>query len=116
MKRRFRLTKSTDFQRVRRLGRSYAHPLVVLIVLANEQSITRWGVVAGKAVGGAVQRNRSKRWLREASRSFIGEVQEGWDLILIARRSLVDADFDQVQCALRQLLQRAQVLRDRNDQ
>jgi len=116
VKRRFRLTKSTDFQRVRRLGKSYAHPLIVLIVLTNEQPFTRWGIVAGKSVGGAVQRNKSKRWLREASRSLLGEVQEGWDLILIARQPLVDAGFDQVQSSLRTLLMRAHVMRELNDQ
>lgn len=116
MKRRFRLTKSTDFQRVRRLGKTYAHPLIVLIVLTNEQSFSRWGIVAGKSVGGAVQRNKSKRWLREASRSLMGEVQEGLDLILIARRPLVEAGFDQVQSALRKLLLRAHVMRELNEQ
>jgi ribonuclease P protein component len=116
VKRRFRLTKTTDFQRVRRLGKSYAHPLIVLIVLANEKPVTQWGVVAGKSVGGAVQRNRCKRWLREASRLLVEEVQDGWDLILIARQPLVNADFGQVQSVLLQLLRRAGVMRDRNDQ
>ena len=116
MKRRFRLTKSTDFQRVRRLGKSYAHPLIVLIVLANGETCTRWGVVAGKSVGGAVERNRAKRMLREASRSVLSDVQEAWDLILIARQPLVNADFGDVQSALVQLLNRAHVMREVYDQ
>ena len=41
MQRKFRLTRSEDFKRVRRSGKSYAHPLVVLIVQAHDQrSIT----------------------------------------------------------------------------
>ncbi|HEX5943558.1 MAG TPA: hypothetical protein VFY66_14840, partial [Anaerolineales bacterium] len=37
MQRKFRLTRSEDFKRVRRSGKSYAHPLVVLIVQAHEK-------------------------------------------------------------------------------
>ena len=40
MQRRFRLTRSEDFKRVRRSGKSYAHPLVVLIVQAYDQRST----------------------------------------------------------------------------
>jgi ribonuclease P protein component len=116
VKRRFRLTKSTDFQRVRRLGKSYAHPLIVLVCLENQESITHWGVVAGKSVGGAVQRNRAKRLLRAASQSILSEVQDGWDLILIARQPLMNADLGQVLSALLQLLRRARVMRELDDQ
>ena len=40
MQRKFRLTRSEDFKRVRRSGKSYAHPLVVLIVQAHDQRST----------------------------------------------------------------------------
>ncbi len=116
MKRRFRLTKSTDYQRVRRLGKSYAHPLIVLIALPNGETDTHWGMVAGKSVGGAVQRNRVKRLLRSAGDNLSNQVQKGWDLVLIARKPLVNAEFDQVQNTLHELLQRAHVMRDLNDE
>lgn len=38
MQKRFRLSRSEDFKRVRRIGKSYAHPLVVLVAQANETS------------------------------------------------------------------------------
>jgi ribonuclease P protein component len=57
VKRRFRLTRSTDFKRVRSSGKSYAHPLVVLYALPSDQPHMRIGVAASKAVGNAVQRN-----------------------------------------------------------
>ena len=116
MKRQYRLTKTNDFQRVRRLGKSSAHPLLVLVYQANGASFNRWGVVAGKSVGSAVQRNRAKRVIRAASQLILNEVKEGWDLILIARQPLVNADFDQVQSALVQLIKRAGLMREMNDQ
>jgi ribonuclease P protein component len=110
VQRNFRLTRSEDFKRVRRDGKSYAHPLVVLIVQNNDQPRVRVGVAAGKAVGTAVYRNRTKRLLREAMRSLIPNVASGSDLILIARPALVSATLEDTQRALSNLLQRAKIL------
>jgi len=112
VKRRFRLTSSTDFQRVRRFGKSYAHPLVVLVALPNEAGLTRFGVVAGKALGNAVTRNQIKRRLRAALQPLTLLVCPGWDLIFIARRPVTDANFNQITSTTQVLLQRAGVLTD----
>jgi ribonuclease P protein component len=117
VQRRFRLTRSEDFKRVRRSGKSYAHPLVVLIVQAHERRSTpgdqprvRVGVAAGRTVGTAVVRNRAKRLLREAMRPLIPQITPGLDLILIARPGLVSASLEDTRQALLALLQRAQIL------
>ncbi len=110
MQRKFRLTRSEDFKRVRRSGKSYAHPLVVLIVQKSEQPRVRVGVAAGRTIGTAVPRNRTKRLLREAMRTLIPDVVSGLDLILIARPGLVTASLEDTRQALLNLLNRAQIL------
>jgi ribonuclease P protein component len=113
VQRRFRLTRSEDFKRVRRSGKSYAHPLVVLMVLKSgksEHPRVRVGVAAGRTIGTAVPRNRAKRILREAMRPLIPAIASGLDLILIARPGLVSASLKDTQQALLNLLQRAQIL------
>jgi ribonuclease P protein component len=110
VQRRFRLSRSDDFRRVRRSGKSYAHPLVVLVAQANDQAQLHVGVVAGRTVGGAVKRNRAKRLLRAAMQSLVASVTPGWDLILIARPPLVAADMFEVREALLKLLRRADVV------
>ncbi|MBN2118265.1 MAG: ribonuclease P protein component [Anaerolineales bacterium] len=110
MQRKFRLTRSEDFKRVRRSGKSYAHPLVVLIVQVHDQPRLKVGVAAGRTVGTAVYRNRAKRLLREALRPLIPNIRSGLDLILIARPSLVSATLEETRQALLTLLQRAQIL------
>ena len=126
MQRKFRLTRSEDFKRVRRSGKSYAHPLVVLIVQVHDrrsmaasgafdgssanQPRVKVGVAAGRTVGTAVYRNRAKRILREAMRTLIPSITPGLDLILIARPGLVSASLDETRHALLTLLQRAQIL------
>ena len=110
MQRKFRLTRSEDFKRVRRSGKSYAHPLVVLIVQTHEQPQVKVGVAAGRTVGTAVARNRAKRLLREAMRTLIPNITSGFDLILIARPRLVSATLEETRQALLTLLQRARIL------
>lgn len=107
MKRQFRLTRSTDFKRVRHFGKSYAHPLVVLYTAASGEPHSRIGVSAGRWVGGAVERNRAKRLLREAVRSLYSRILPGNDLLLIARKPLPKANLSTTHAALLSLLQRA---------
>ncbi len=115
MQRKFRLTRSEDFKRVRRSGKSYAHPLVVLIVQAHDQPRVKVGVAAGRTVGTAVHRNRAKRLLREAMRSLLPSITSNLDLILIARPGLVTATLEDTRQALLNLLQRAQILNPLNE-
>lgn len=97
---------------MRQLGKSYAHPLVVLIALQNDMPISRFGLIAGRSVGGAVQRNRGKRLLRAALDPMTACINPGWDLIFIARLPIGHADFYQAQSALEALLRRAKLLKE----
>jgi ribonuclease P protein component len=112
VQRKFRLTRSEDFKRVRQSGKSYAHPLLVLVASSSPSSSrhVRVGVAAGKSAGGAVQRNRAKRLLREAARSCLDRLSPGFDLILIARPPLVNATLQETRAALENLLRRAKIL------
>ena len=111
MQSKFRLSRSEDFKRVRRNGKSYAHPLVVLVTQASKTSThVRVGVAAGKTTGNAVLRNRAKRLLREAMRPMLASLASGWDLVLIARPALVTATLEDTRAALLNLLRRAKIL------
>lgn len=110
LQRNFRLTRSEDFERARRSGRSYPHRLVVLVTRSNDEGRTRVGVTAGRAVGNAVKRNRAKRLLRAAMQSLVSLVQPGWDVVLIARAPLVSSNCAEVRDALVMLLRRAELI------
>ena len=117
VQRNFRLTRSEDFKRVRRYGKSYAHPLMVLVVQANREAglaavstRVRVGVAAGRTVGNAVKRNRAKRLLRAAMQTLITELSPGWDLILIARPALASSNLNETRLALMSLLQRSKLV------
>jgi ribonuclease P protein component len=110
MNRKYRLTSSTDFKRVRRTGDSYAHPFLVLIVASNDLDRSRFGFTAGRSVGGAVQRNRAKRRMRAALNHYLSSIQPGRDILLIARSAILETPWEQLLRALRQVLQRAEIL------
>jgi len=122
VQKKFRLTRSEDFKRVRRSGKSYAHPLVVLIVQTNDQRSNpvdqprvKIGVAAGRTVGTAVHRNRAKRLLREAMRALLPGISSNLDLILIARPGLVTATLEETRQALLTLSERAKILIPTNE-
>lgn len=109
MRRKHRLRANSDFQRIRREGRTLAHPLLVIATLPNDMDHSRFGFAVGRRVGKAVTRNRIKRRMREAVRARIqrGEIATGWDVVFIARHSVREATFHQVDEAIGLMLCRA---------
>jgi ribonuclease P protein component len=112
---RFRLKKSADFKRVRRLGKSYAHPFIVLIAYPNDSEHSRFAISAGRKVGKAVQRNRAKRLMRATINPMIKSIKPGWDLLLLARRPMANASFQDTYQAIYTLFQRANLLELNHD-
>jgi ribonuclease P protein component len=113
LRRQHRLRAQADFQRVRREGQSWAHPLAVLWACRNELEHSRFGFSAGRSVGGAVARNRAKRRLREIVRRELPQIAAGWDIIFTARAATVGAEFDAIALAVRELLRRAGLMNSR---
>lgn len=110
MKRNYRLRRNSDFQRVRRFGETYASPIMVLAFLRNELEYSRFGFIVNKRLGKAVQRNKVKRRMREASRLKLEQIKPGFDVVLIARKQINQAAFIDILQTLDQLLKRANLL------
>ncbi|HEY5057618.1 MAG TPA: ribonuclease P protein component [Gaiellaceae bacterium] len=92
MKRANRLSRSRDFDAVYRHGRSVSSRFLVLYWFPQEEPASpRFGFSVPKAVGGAVERNRMKRQLRELWRERLERVPAGSDYVLIVRSGLPEA-------------------------
>ena len=79
------ICRNNDFRRIYARGKSYVSPLVVVYALKNRTKNVRVGITTSKKVGNAVQRNRSRRVIREAFRALAPRVRPGFDLVLVAR-------------------------------
>ena len=81
-----RLSRSAEFERVYRQGRSSANRHLVIYVFPNSSAERpRLGLSVSRKVGGAVERNRVKRLLREAFAGAEAELRPGQDVVLVAR-------------------------------
>lgn len=110
MKRQYRLRRNSDFQRVRRLGKFHASPLMVLAFVRNELDHSRFGFVVSKRLGKAVKRNKIKRRLREATRLRLSQLKTGFDVVVIARQPLGRACYSDIEHSLEQLFRKADLL------
>jgi ribonuclease P protein component len=115
-----RLTRSADFQRVYRKGKSVAGRHAVLYYFDRSEETgeeyPRLGISVSKKVGGAVVRNQIKRVVKEAFTRFRGQVAPEYDYVIIARSGLAnyidESRFEDVVATLSDLFQRADLTRD----
>ena len=116
MQRRYRLSRSRDFDAVYRQGRSVSTRYLVLHWFARDEEGEgpRIGLAVPRKAGGAVKRNRLKRQLREIWRELLAEVPGDHDYVLVVRPGLVEAaesrGFDWLRERVAEVLQKAELL------
>lgn len=108
-----RIKQGRDFSRVRQNGKR----LVLGCLIANWLALpapapTRLGVVTSGKIGNAVVRNRARRLMREAFRVHQYDLVQPLDLVLVARNSIADKSFAEVEKDFLTILRKAGLLKN----
>lgn len=106
-----RIKQGRDFTRVRNEGQRLVHGCMI----ANwrklpDDSSHRLGLVTSGKIGNAVVRNRARRLLREAFRLHQHDLSQPVDLVLVARNSIADKGFAEVEKDFLTILRKAGLL------
>lgn len=101
-----RLTKSADYRRVLRRGVRLDGRLFNLAAAPNQRPHHRLGLTVSRRVGGAVQRNRAKRLLRDAFRRHRRGATVYCDLVVLAKREILDSSQAELDRELSRSLER----------
>ena len=94
------LRKKADFSLIYNRGKSVNDRYVVLFYRKNGLSYNRRAFLASKKVGNSVRRNRARRLVRESFNNIEKKLKKGYDIVIIARNSINDKSFSQVDDSL----------------
>lgn len=103
------LRRKADFERIARRGSARSGRLLVLRTLRTDGGEARVGIATPKTLGGAVERNRVRRRLRELVREHYGTLPSGLDLLVIARPEAARATWTELRDAFASLLRRSDI-------
>lgn len=103
------LRRRADFEAIGRNGQARATPELVLRWMRTDRAESRIGLSTPRSLGGAVQRNRVRRRLRELVRARLERIGPGWDILLIARPAAGDASHAALEAAIDALLERSEI-------
>ena len=105
------IKQNSDFRRIYARGKSAVSPCVVIYCRKNRLSINRVGFTVSRKMGKAVVRNRVRRRLREIMRLNQNCLEQGYDLILVARTRAVEADFRRLEADVLRCCERLHLMK-----
>lgn len=111
MEKKYRLRKNIEFKRVYNKGKNYWNRNLTLYVKKNGLEETRLGITITKKIGNAVVRNKIKRRVKEIYRLNKHRVKNGYDLIFIPKKNVVDLSYKELERSIIHILRISKILR-----
>jgi ribonuclease P protein component len=109
------LRKKKDFSEIYNRGKSIGERYVVLFIRKNNLDYNRTAFLASRKVGNSVSRNRARRLMKESYRALEKNLEKGYDLIWIARNTIVDLKCADVKKSMEAALKKSGIKSERAD-
>jgi ribonuclease P protein component len=105
------LRRKKDFTAIYNKGKSIGERYVVLFIKKNNLAYNRTAFLASKKVGNSVLRNRARRLMKESYRELKTNLDSGYDLIWIARNTIVDLKCADVKKSMEAALKKSGIIK-----
>lgn len=106
------LKKNHEFKRLYNKGKSSASQYAVVYSRRNGRSDNRLGITVSTKLGGAVERNRIRRRLKEIYRLNEESLVTGYDIVLVARMKTRYAHYSEIESSLMSLFRNLKMFRN----
>ena len=116
MKRFPSIKKNSDFQAIYRTAKSYANRQLVMYVKKTGGQQSRIGISVSKKVGNSVVRHHLARLVRESFRLNRDTLEEGLDIVVVARAAAKDSDYKTIERAFMHLCGLHNIIREYDKQ
>jgi len=107
------LTRNHEFKRLYNKGKTAASKCVVVYCIRNGKAENRLGITVSTKLGGAVQRNRIRRRLKEIYRLNEGFLHTGYNIVLVARMRSRYAGWRELEASVLSLFSKLELLVER---
>ena len=105
------LKKNADFVKVYHDGRSYTNKYLVIYTLKNHLNCSRTGISVSKKVGNSVVRHRIRRLIKESYRLNQYRLEQGYDIVVIARKDAKGKSYSEIESAVMHLARMHHIVR-----
>lgn len=112
MEKRYRLRNNREFKKVYNKGKNFWNRNLILYKNENKLEVSRLGITITKKFGNAVVRNRAKRRLKEIYRLYLYRIKDGYDIIIIPKKNVIDLSYEDLKSALEHILRISKLLKD----
>lgn len=109
-----RRLSSDEIEKVKKHGTYYQTPLFALLCMEAEEGASRFASIFSRRLDKrATVRNRAKRLLMGATRELLSEIKEGYLLLFLPKKTILEEEKEAIKEEVRQAFSQADILRER---
>lgn len=111
MEKKYRLRKNEDFKIIYKKGKGYWNRNLGLYIMKNNLNNSRIGFSITKKIGNSVVRNRTRRRMQEIYRRNFDYIKDGYDIIIIPKKNVVDITHKELESAMLHLFRISHIIK-----